>query len=334
MKMKLFKSILFALGVGVALWLAPANADDRYEHNGRKLDPPQVARTARGQPSSGLKLSGGPPSTALQPKGITALAIPAGAVTPYDLSQWAMPVADQGPVNSCVAWAIDYSQLGWYYAKAGKLPAGSFSPMYTYSQVPGGMVNGYTFPSDHYEVLRLQGDVPRSQYPKGDYNYWEPPTPAEHALAAPYKGPTYTGTNGTWQDQIQAAMAGGNPPVILFYIRPDYANASPSDYYVEVLPDTSWLGNHENIVLKTDVNGVWVQNQWGTGWGLNGWAQLSWDYVAQNVIDLEVMINVDLTTPTVTPTKTPTKTPVVTPTPIKKPTKTPTPTRTPRRNRN
>src|SRR3954452_10018932 len=41
--------------------------------------------------------------------------LPAG----IDLTANAMPVGDQGQVNSCAAWAVDYSALGYWMNKQG-----------------------------------------------------------------------------------------------------------------------------------------------------------------------------------------------------------------------
>jgi hypothetical protein len=30
-----------------------------------------------------------------------------------------------------------------------------------------------------------------------------------------------------------------------------------------------------------DANGVWIENTWGTSWGLYGWAELSWSFINQ-----------------------------------------------------
>src|SRR5690349_1091069 len=42
-----------------------------------------------------------------------------GLPASVDLSQWAMPVGDQGQVGSCAAWATDYSAMGYWMNKQG-----------------------------------------------------------------------------------------------------------------------------------------------------------------------------------------------------------------------
>src|SRR4051812_3161418 len=59
-----------------------------------------------------------------------AHALPASVALPAD----AVPVGNQGPVGSCVAWSEAYTILGWY-SKHQKHVGAPFAPMYVYSQV-------------------------------------------------------------------------------------------------------------------------------------------------------------------------------------------------------
>src|SRR5579862_4035729 len=68
-----------------------------------------------------------------------SLSLPASV----DLTAYAMPVGNQGGVGSCAAWASDYSALGYWENKQG-ISGGALAPMYTYSQVTGGVDNGST----------------------------------------------------------------------------------------------------------------------------------------------------------------------------------------------
>jgi hypothetical protein len=42
----------------------------------------------------------------------------------------------------------------------------------------------------------------------------------------------------------------------------------------------SFGGGHMVIGYSTDAQGVWFLNSWGTGYGQNGWAELSWSALA------------------------------------------------------
>jgi hypothetical protein len=37
------------------------------------------------------------------------------------------------------------------------------------------------------------------------------------------------------------------------------------------------------FAVKYDANGLWIENSWGTSWGLNGYGELSWSFVNRYV---------------------------------------------------
>jgi len=215
--------------------------------------------------------------------------------TSVDLSQYDVPVGNQGGVGSCVAWAIDYSQRGWYATRDGyfnPLPSistgtGSFAPMYTYAQIVKGVNEGTDFEA-HYAILESQGVDTRADYFQGDDDYTDQPVPSEITNAASYRisgyknliGYPYTGTT---QQAIESAMAAGDPVVIGFEVYSNFSLAGPTSYYIDVPPAGSIdYGGHAVMAVKYDKNGLWIQNQWGTFWGLNGYAELSWNFVNNN----------------------------------------------------
>lgn len=348
--------------------------------NGRILTPPKKALQAIGMPTKpgekhglGAKVifSKATSSGLAQPTttNTSSTSLAAGTIpVSVDLSQYAPPVGNQGSVNSCMAWAEDYYQRDWYASRDGYAPSAtlvSFAPMYTYSQVPGGSTNSPTYMNDHYNIMQTQGVDTRADYTQGDYNYSSLPTASEKLNATNYKIASYS--SPYWcsdlncvnppmggiavQNTIQNAMAAGNPVVLLFQVYSNFYYAGMTvgtQTYSDFVdyPGTGTLyGNHGVIALKYDTNGVWIENQWGTGWGSNGWAELSWNYVNNYVFQVGsiVPITPSITptpTPTITstatPTLTPTPTPILptlpsgqTPTPTVLPTSTPIPTPTP-----
>ena len=85
-----------------------------------------------------------------------------------DLTPWAMPVGNQGQVNSCAAWAIDYSAMGYWMNKQG-IAGGPLAPMFTYSQVTNGQNVGTTLPS-HTTIAMSTGVDNLADYTQGNYN--------------------------------------------------------------------------------------------------------------------------------------------------------------------
>jgi hypothetical protein len=60
----------------------------------------------------------------------------------------------------------------------------------------------------------------------------------------------------------------------------ELANATHAFVDVPTAGMTNY-GNHGVFAAKYDTAGVWIENQWGTSWGNQGWAELSWAFVNQ-----------------------------------------------------
>ena len=110
--------------------------------------------------------------------GATALdapmTVPASVPATVDLTPFAPPAGNQGGVNSCAAWAVDYTALGYWENKQG-IAGGRLAPMYTYSQLVHG-VNTGTYIDDHLTIATQQGVDNRTDYSQGDYDYTNLPT--------------------------------------------------------------------------------------------------------------------------------------------------------------
>jgi len=232
-----------------------------------------------------------------------------------DLSQYNPPVGNQGGVNSCVAWATGYYLRGWYAKRDGYYPTGgsggtgSFAPMYTYAQIVKGSNSGTSFP-DNLQIQQNQGIDIRADYAQGDYDYSTQPTTVEQANASRYKIASYhllvylSGQGTATQQAIEASLAGGDPVAMSLPAYDNIENANATDYYIDGVSGT-FHGGHAVFASKYDANGVWIENQWGTGWGLNGWAELSWNFVNTYVGQV---VNMSPITPVTVPTMTPTST--------------------------
>ncbi len=267
-----------------------------------------------------------------------ALAASASLPASVDLSQYVPPVGNQGSVGSCASWATGYYLRGWYAERSGRFPTATpagFEPMYLYSQVDGGSDYGSSF-SANFSILTQQGIDTRLHYTQGDFDYSDQPTSAEIANASQYKiqgySALYLGTSSFATDQqaIETAMAAGSPVVLGIAVYPSFYYATASHYLADSTSGTLF-GYHAVFAAKYDAAGVWIENSWGTWWGLNGWAELSWNYVA-NASDEAYTMNVSTSgstpTPTAAPTGTATSSPTRTTIPTSTMTSTPTATAT------
>jgi hypothetical protein len=254
------------------------------------LTPPVAALLATGMPSSGAHALGFTPNPAA-PLYISTTNVRLALPAAVDLSRYNPPVGDQGYLESCTSWATGYYLRGWYAKRDGYYPAGgaggtgSFAPMYLYSQIVHGQNIGTKF-SDNLNILR-QGSDTRADYFQGDYDYKDLPTGNETTNAVHYTIASYNDVSGSnLQGWIEASIAGGNPVAIGFPVYPEFDHASASDPLVG-LPSAGERsrGTHAVFASKYDANGLWIENSWGTGFGLNGWAELSWSFVNRYVYE-------------------------------------------------
>jgi hypothetical protein len=222
-------------------------------------------------------------------------AVPPASV---DLSAIAPPVADQGSLHSDAAWATGYYLRGWYARRDGYYPGTytpqpqSYAPMYTYAQIAQGHDNGSTL-QQNLDILKAQGIDSRADYTQGDVDYTSQATAAERAKAASARIAGYTIIQpGTlMQKDIEFKMAGGDPVALNIPVYPEFTHASASRPLVTapISGETS-RGLRAVAAFKYDSNGVWVENSQGTGYGLNGWAELSWDFVNHYAVEMASIV--------------------------------------------
>jgi len=209
-----------------------------------------------------------------------------------DLKPWAVPPGDQGQLSSCVTWAIDYGMLGWYSRYTG-LAGQPFAPMYTYSQINGG-VDGGSYPTAALDVAKAQGNDTRAHYTHGDYDWRTKPTAAEKTNAANYKIKGYTtlfagsGQAGS-ATLIRQALATKHPVAIEMAVRSgfDYLGANANAVDDDI---TSTIrGYHEVLAVGYDPAGLIIENSWGTGWANGGFGRLSWRVVTKDIWEADTM---------------------------------------------
>jgi hypothetical protein len=253
------------------------------------LTPPVAALQATGVPGSGIHALGFVANSAV-PRAALLLSVAPSASLPasVDLSQYDPPVGDQGGLESCTSWATGYYLRGWYAKRDGYYPpggaggTGSFAPMYIYSQLVHGQNVGTSFASN-LGILRQQGIDTRADYSQGDYNNSDLPTAGETYGAGRVKLASYNDVSGpNLQNWIETTLASGNPVAIGIPVYPEFDHASAANPLVGLpQPGETSRGGHAVFASKYDANGLWIENSWGTTYGLNGWAELSWSFVNQ-----------------------------------------------------
>jgi len=67
-----------------------------------------------------------------------------------------------------------------------------------------------------------------------------------------------------------------------FQIDEGWYDVTYSNYYIKSRGAS--LGGHAVNLAGYDANGVYVMNQWGTGWGAKGFAIMTWDVYLQELM--------------------------------------------------
>jgi hypothetical protein len=204
-----------------------------------------------------------------------------------DLRGTAPEVGDQGQISSCAAWTIAHDIMGYYANRDGRSGA-PYAPLYLYmrSVGSGAPTNGLN-PERALAEAQTNGVDTQDDYYQGTTGWQTPPTVAEQLDAKNYK---ITGWSRLWvgpkqgtaaKTLIQQSLAAGSPVAIGMPVYPDFFRVNSSALY-NTTTGTS-VGGHMVGVFGYDAEGIWIRNSWGTGWGAQGDAHLSWNFVTTSV---------------------------------------------------
>src|SRR5262249_49765943 len=127
----------------------------------------------------------------------------------------------------------------------------------------------------------------QADYYQGTTAWQTAPTSAEIANAANYK---ITGWNTLWvggnqgtsaKTAIQTALAAGSPVGIAFPVFSDFMYMGSNVLYHA--PSGTSRSGHMGVAGGSDAAGIWIRISWGTWWGTNGDAHLSWAFLQTDV---------------------------------------------------
>jgi hypothetical protein len=191
-----------------------------------------------------------------------------------------------------------------YYATTTHAAGAPYAPLYLYMRkVYGAPPSAGMVPEQALTEAKTNGVDTQADYTQGTTNYTIAPTAAEILNATHYKVTNWTtlwsgSSQGTAaQTLMKQAIASGNPVAIGFPVFRDF-EAIRSGALYNTLSGAS-LGGHMVAVFAYDAEGIWIRNQWGTGWGASGDAHLSWAFV-QTLVSGAYTVS-GITTTAVTP---------------------------------
>ena len=209
--------------------------------------------------------------------------------TSIDLSQGAPVAGDQGQTGSCATWATGYSAMGWWDARTG-LGGAPYAPMFLYAQAVQGDCSAGTSIEGDLDMMKSEGMDTAADYEPMEQNLdcATQPSAQNLAVAAHYKIADYENPDLTDPTAaIMQELAAGRPVVLGIEVYSNFMNADSTSYLIGAPSAGDYdEGGHGITAFKYDANGVWILNSWGNSWGLNGWGELTWDFIAnQNCLD-------------------------------------------------
>ncbi len=225
------------------------------------------------------------------------------------------PVGHQGDTETCVAWATSYYyktyqewlEHGWALQNGDPNYDHIFSPSFVYNQITGdpplnpgdpGCDDGAKI-GDALELIVTSGDVPMSVFPWDPYNCVIQPDATQKSDALEYRGIGYGAffiKTGPPEDPelnnnltpLKQWLADDDPFLIGFPVYDEFYSAGPYAYACNVpigppADPTSFHGLHAVAVVGYDDyfgGGAFkIVNSWGTSWGCDGYAWLSYEFV-------------------------------------------------------
>ena len=201
-----------------------------------------------------------------------------------DLSSYLPAVGDQGAIGQCVAWTLTRNLMGYFAGRYGGADS-PYAPLYLYMRnvAAGGAPNSGLNPDAVLGNLQAYGVDSQDDYFQGVSNYKTAPTSAQIANAQNYKisgwSRLFSGANQGINAKtiIQQALAHDTPVAVGFPVFRDFMNLGAHTLY-DTTSGTN-LGGHMVTAYGYDASGLYLRNQWGTGWGNGGSAKVSWDFV-------------------------------------------------------
>ncbi len=210
--------------------------------------------------------------------------VPATLPAFADLRPVCPPVEDQGQLGSCTAHALT-GALETLENK-DKLPLVQMSRLFVYyneralehtvSQDSGAAIR------DGVKTLVSQGCCPESEWPYDISKFTvKPPAPCftdglNHQVTSYQRIDTV--------DQMRACLADGFPFVFGFTVYESFESQTVAETGVANMPDPGerTLGGHAVLAVGYDDKSkrFTVRNSWGTGWGMQGYFTIPYDYLA------------------------------------------------------
>jgi hypothetical protein len=259
----------------------------------RAADPPRAPYALGLVPSAGEF-----PVLDTRALGVRLNALP----TMVDLAGNLPPVGNQGSLGSCVGWAVGYyyktfqerAERQWNASAASH----QFSPSWLYNLRSTGDCsrdNGMSL-FNAFTILVNQGAATLSSFPYAGQDPCVQPSAAVRGEALRYRATrfvnVFSGAGRANLTTLKTLLANGEAVALAV---PVYSSFFRVSYASPIVPrhaaGETFYGGHALLAVGYDdaMGGFKVVNSWGTGWGRQGFAYLSYDFVQNDVWEGWVM---------------------------------------------
>lgn len=209
----------------------------------------------------------------------------AGIPRKMDLSAFLPPVGNQGRQGSCVAWSSGYGMRSYYVAKMDRLnvslPQNVPSPAYIYNHARGLFSNCTTLGMQVFYALDIlkAGVVSLAEMPYNDAICSPQPDVEMQKKATKFRIQAWQFIHPSRLDQIKAQLSDGQPVVFGTKLAQSFLRFRGPGVYSRSQQEPLLDGGHAMVLIgyDDDRKAFRLQNSWGTGWGDQGRAWLSYD---------------------------------------------------------
>lgn len=221
-----------------------------------------------------------------------------------DLRRYMPPIWDQQELGACTAHAA--AALIGYFEKKALGRTADPSRLFIYKatrDLTGAKGDTGAFLRTTMEALAVFGAPPESYWPydgnpaASNQRLDMEPSAFCYAFGRNFASTTYFRLDpaGATPDQvlanIRSHLAAGLPSMFGFPAYDEYMNAGPDGKVAFPAAKSQLNGGHANaavgyddhLTIGADTGALLVRNSWGTSWGIEGYAWLSYKYVTQSL---------------------------------------------------